>query len=306
MNRLIILILGLTLVAASCNQQSTAIKSEPAQVAGAVEVPATGSAEPKTEPETEAPNETKSQTAPQKQSFFAKVADLVTPKTEEEQDTQIDQNTMKNVEQDGKLEEHENRIGNLENVVNNPPPPLAPTPAPLPPPPVPEPPSPPNPCIAPAIFGGSSLASPLIFANLETCVNAPNGRWIIKTGNYLPTGHQSVSLKVISGSVNIYVSEGYNDNINDKRNIALSATTSAVSYRSYGSNWKELGNYSNDQWIILTFEWETGKVRFKAVAENGVTIGTTDWETHPQDAFGGFKDLVVHTANGNFYLDNLE
>ncbi len=72
----------------------------------------------------EAPIETKTTNSVPKPSptptASIKVADLIVPKTEVEQDLQIDQNTIKNVEQDIRLD-------NLETVVNTP----APTPDPV-------------------------------------------------------------------------------------------------------------------------------------------------------------------------------
>lgn len=59
-----------------------------------------------------------------------KVADLVVVDSEEEQQADIDQSKIKNVEQDAKLDDHEERIGNLENNVNNQP--QAPQPEPEP------------------------------------------------------------------------------------------------------------------------------------------------------------------------------
>lgn len=127
MNRIILLILGLSLIASSCNKQSTAIIQPTPLVSGTIEAPISDPAEPQTEPETEAPKETKIS-----KPISIKLADLIVPKTESEQDTQIDKNTIKNVEQDTKLEDHENRIGNLENIINNPPPEPSPAPTPVP------------------------------------------------------------------------------------------------------------------------------------------------------------------------------
>lgn len=131
MKRLIILILGLSLIAASCNKQPTAINPEPT-ISGSVEAPISDSATP--EPKIEVPKETKTtnsvKPSPSPTTSSLKLADLIVPKTEPEQDFQIDQNTLKNIEQDTKLDDHEKRIGNLENVVQPPAP--APTPQPIP------------------------------------------------------------------------------------------------------------------------------------------------------------------------------
>lgn len=86
-----------------------------------------------TEVETPAPvsdTETKAETpTTSPKSTLIKLADLVVPKTEEEQDFEIDQSKIKNVEQDSTLQDHENRINDLENNVANQP---APLPAPEP------------------------------------------------------------------------------------------------------------------------------------------------------------------------------
>src|SRR3990167_5111221 len=127
MKRIFGLILGLSLVAASCNQQPTAVNNEPEPiVSGVIEAPIPDSTEPKVESGVEAPKETKT----------TKVTTIIPPiqavgigdpKTEEEQNFEIDQNTIKNIEQDAKLDDHEKRINELETT-----PPPAPTPAPEP------------------------------------------------------------------------------------------------------------------------------------------------------------------------------
>lgn len=135
MKRLIIIILGLSFVASSCNQRPAAINPTPAPVvSGSIETPISDSAEPK--PGIEVPKETKTTNSvkptPSPTTSSFKLADLVVPKTEAEQDSQIDQNTLKNVEQDFKINDHDKRIGNLENIVNNPVPTPTPTPTPVP------------------------------------------------------------------------------------------------------------------------------------------------------------------------------
>jgi hypothetical protein len=101
-------------VAASCNQQ-TAIKDTP-KPTKTIEAPVFVSTEVETKPETPTPQPNT------KSTQKLKVADLVVPKTEIEQDLQIDQNTIKNVEQDTRLDE-------LDNIVKTPAPPII-TPAP--------------------------------------------------------------------------------------------------------------------------------------------------------------------------------
>lgn len=120
--------------------------------------------------------ETKTETPINK---LIKVADLIVPKTNEERDFDIDQSKIKNVEQDSKLEDHENRIGNLENLVNNPTPVPAPTPTPTPEPtPIPTPtPNPtPPPAPQPVIATSVSVVVESVSDNKITLkVNLPAG-----------------------------------------------------------------------------------------------------------------------------------
>lgn len=56
---------------------------------------------------------------------------LVIPKTETEQDAQIDQNTIKNIEQDSRLDQHDQDLSNLQNIIKAPLPLPQPIPTPM-------------------------------------------------------------------------------------------------------------------------------------------------------------------------------
>lgn len=143
-------------------RQSQPLNLEPVEILTS-EAP-TLSPAPKVELTEEAPttNSVKQPTPTTKPSI--KVANLVVPKTELEQDTQIDQNTLKNVEQDARLD-------NLENTV-----PVV-IPQPLPPIPTPIPPSAPADTVAPTIL------------NMSWAKMSPNGRVYYGTysGMVIPT-----------------------------------------------------------------------------------------------------------------------
>lgn len=120
--------------------------------------------------------ETKTETPINK---LIKVADLIVPKTNEERDFDIDQSKIKNVEQDSKLEDHENRIGNLENLVNNPTPTPTPTPEPTPTPsptPTPTPTPQPTPTPPPVIATSVPVVIESVIDNKITLkINLPVG-----------------------------------------------------------------------------------------------------------------------------------
>ena len=305
MKRIFGLILGLSLVAASCNQQP-AVNIEPeTQPIGVVEAPIPDSTEPKVESGVEAPKETKTSNPVVKLSPIQAVG-IGDPKTEEEQDFEIDQSTIKNIEQDAKLDDHEERINELETT-----PPPAPTPAPeptpTPPPPSPEPTPPPpppapEPCVAPTISGSNPLGSALITEQTSSCYNISSAKWIFKdSDNFLSSGHQSVYVKVLEGTMEFWLYEIAYDN---GRYLGMKATPTSVSYKPYGQGWKSAGTYTN-QWLLLTMEWDTGKTKFKVNSENGDLIMESAWEFHPEDSYSGFKNVTLHII-GSAYIDNLE
>ena len=127
MNKLIIGLLGLSTLAVA----SVFFKPQPIEPVALVPVEQTVGVPIVLE----SPVETKTETPIEKiAKATVKAVDITIPKTEEEQDFEIDQNTIKNVEQDSKLEELDNRITNVEETIQNQPDPVQP-----PPPPTPEP-----------------------------------------------------------------------------------------------------------------------------------------------------------------------
>lgn len=129
-SKLFFLVLGLTLVAASCNQRSTAINTQPVVSGASIEDPTT-SPVVLTEPVVETPSPSVAVNTSTKPVI--KTAGLSVPKTEEEQDAQIDQNTIRNVEQDSRLDNLDTKTDNLQGQINNlPVPQPVPTPSPAP------------------------------------------------------------------------------------------------------------------------------------------------------------------------------
>jgi len=120
MKKILALIVGLTLIAAACNKQVVPTNATPFN-----ETIKPASVAP-------SPKSTGKQTAPKNDKVSVNSApNIVSP---EEQQNQIDQSTIKNIEQDQQLQDHENRINNLENNMpkNDPTPSLVETPLPTP------------------------------------------------------------------------------------------------------------------------------------------------------------------------------
>lgn len=123
MKKLFILTFGLMFLAASCNK-TVSVNDVPTQVViKAPQQQPSGSGgqtllEPKAEPKVDKPNDNK--------IVINDVLDIPTP---EELAFQTDQNTIKNIEQDSKLTELDNRVGELEKTptVTTPTPPPTPT-----------------------------------------------------------------------------------------------------------------------------------------------------------------------------------
>lgn len=112
----------------SQHPQSVAIKPTPVVSGASIVVPVPVS---KVETKTETPKPKSSKVA---------VNDVVVPKTEPEQDAQIDQNTITNINQEDHLNKLDQKTTDLQDKINNFPAPLAPSPTPTPvPPPAPSP-----------------------------------------------------------------------------------------------------------------------------------------------------------------------
>lgn len=114
--RIILLILGVSLIAASCNKPVVQVK--PTVSGSSIEVPVSDPT----------PVETKTETPLSPKPAKIAVSDLVIPTTPEEQQAQIDQNTIKNIEQDSHLDRLDKKTDGLQNQIDNLP---SPTPSPV-------------------------------------------------------------------------------------------------------------------------------------------------------------------------------
>lgn len=98
------------------------------------------------------------------------IGDVLVPRTEPEQDFEIDQSKIKNVEQDYRLDQHDTKVDDLQNKINNLPAPI-PTPVPVPTPaPDPVPTPDPIPVVIPPVMK-CAVTNKYGYANSLSCEN---------------------------------------------------------------------------------------------------------------------------------------
>lgn len=136
------------------------------------------------------------------------------------------------------------------------------------------------------------------------CLGVSKTYTILKEGNLVKEGSQSVSLFIDEGTGAIRIIEPIYDSGGGDRRLELHFKNSTISYKTHSHN-GDLGSYSKDIWIKVVFEWKLpldslyGAARFSAQREDGFKIGESSWVEIPKDKFEGFYKVRLDVDPGS-------
>lgn len=281
MKRTIFALAGLILMAVGCNKQPVAIKPQiPSVLGSSIEAPVSIPVS-KTETKIIAPKVIQvSSSIPDKPTIQA--VDLIVPKTEAEQDSQIDQNTITNIQQDGKIAQHDTAITNLQSAINNlqTPPPTPPvTPPVVPPPPV-------IPLAPTPIIVNNPSSQILGISGFSYSPNAVGDNILTQTGSQLTDGIQTIYVKTqdrdnwvsyTDGNVQVRVSNGpWGAGNNTFAGISFKKDGN-ISY--FDHSWINFATYNDGEWNKVDIQWHSSTDSSENSARYRVNDGTwTDWK----------------------------